>query len=103
MPGMSVARLGGMKRVKTVRSGCRFASSAAMGSTRSIHGVGQGPSGEKSRCMSTHRCSVWEVKGYECNWPAKGVSGQGFQTQGELTNRPISSVSIKDDLSNEFG
>ena len=46
---------GVMKRVNTVRAGKRPAISATTGSTRSIHGVGQGPSAEKIRCMSTHR------------------------------------------------
>src|SRR4051794_11627635 len=50
-----LARSGGMKGVNTVRSGCRLANSVTTGSTRSIHGVGHGPSVEKSRCISTQR------------------------------------------------
>src|SRR5437660_2599456 len=62
---MSFGRTGVMNRVNTVRSGWRAAKSATIGSTRSIHGVVQGPSAEKMRCMSTQRCTVRAVNGYE--------------------------------------
>jgi hypothetical protein len=39
------------------------ASAAATGKTLSIHGVGQGPSAEKIRCMSTHRWTLRSVNG----------------------------------------
>jgi hypothetical protein len=42
MPGIWLGRSGGIKRVKTVRSGRRPARAAATGKTLSIHGVGQG-------------------------------------------------------------
>src|SRR3954451_13699654 len=54
---------GVMKRVKTVRSGKRSAMRVTVGSTRSIHGVGHGPSVEKMRCMSTHRWTERAVSG----------------------------------------
>ena len=47
MPGMSVGARGVRDRVKTVRSGYRLAMLVTTGSTRSIHGVAHGPSGEK--------------------------------------------------------
>ena len=40
-----------------------FASAATTGKTPSIHGVGQGPSAEKIRCMSTHRWTLRSVRG----------------------------------------
>ena len=55
VPGMSSGRIGVMKRVNTVRSGNRSAIADTTGSTRASHDVGQGPSGEKMRCMSTQR------------------------------------------------
>src|SRR5947209_13917393 len=77
MPGMSFGRCGVMKRVNTVRSGWRAAKSATTGSTRSIHGVVQGPSGEKMRCISTHRWTVRAVNGYERSSSATApLSGQ---------------------------
>ena len=60
---MSATCIGVMKRVNTVRRGCRAANSATTGSTRSIHGVVHGPSEEKMRCMSTHRWTVRGVNG----------------------------------------
>jgi hypothetical protein len=44
-----------MNLVKTVRSGKRSARAVTTGKTRSIHGVAQGPSDEKIRCMSMQR------------------------------------------------
>jgi hypothetical protein len=55
MPGMSVARIGGMKRVKIVCAGIRRVTSTTFGSTRSIHGVGHGPSRPNMTCMSRQR------------------------------------------------
>ena len=52
MPGMSVARIGGMKRVKIVCAGALAANAATFGTTRSIHGVGHGPSRPNMPCMS---------------------------------------------------
>jgi hypothetical protein len=51
-----------MNRVKTVLSGRRLASAAVTGKTLSIHGLGQGPSAEKIRCMSTQRWTPRSVK-----------------------------------------
>ena len=63
---MSVARIGGIKRVNTVRAEWRLANSVTTGSTRFIHGVGQGPSAEKRRCISTQRWIVRRVSGKGC-------------------------------------
>ena len=52
-----------MNRVNTVRSGNRWHIASTIGNTRSIQGVLHGPSDEKRRCMSTHRCTVLGVNG----------------------------------------
>ena len=57
-----------MKRVKTVRSGWRVASATATGKTLSIQGVGQGPSAEKIRCISTQRWTLRPVRGRGNSW-----------------------------------
>ena len=48
IPGICSGRCGGMKRVKTVRSGWRLAKLATMGNTTNIQEVGQGPHPKKS-------------------------------------------------------
>ena len=63
VPGRSSGRRGVMKRVNTVRSGKRSTIARTTGSTRSIQGVAHGPSEEKMRCMSTHRCTARSVNG----------------------------------------
>jgi hypothetical protein len=47
-----------MNRVNTVRSGHLSAMRVTVGSTRSIHGVGHGPSDENMRCISMQRCTA---------------------------------------------
>ncbi len=48
----------GNKRVKTVRAGSRWTRLSTAGMTRSSQGVGQGPSGPNSLCMSRHKCTA---------------------------------------------
>lgn len=75
--GHLIRALGGMKRVKRVRSGCRAARVATTGRTLSIQGAGQGPSAEIIRCMSTQR------------WTLRSVSGKGSSAS------PIDSRSLR--------
>ncbi len=55
MPCMSSARLGGTKRVNTVRCGWRCAISWICGETSFIHGTCQGVSSANIRCISMHK------------------------------------------------
>src|SRR3954447_19041567 len=57
-PGRSVAFIGVINLVNTVRATYRPAISTTIGKTRSIHGVSQTPPRAKMLCMSIDKCTA---------------------------------------------
>lgn len=72
-----------MNRVKMVRLGQCSAMRMICGKTALIHGVGQGPSGLKSNCISKH---TWIVRDEGCqgNW-GDLISVTAFQRPPPMT------------------